>query len=128
MGPLVPVLILIPVFLTAAWLFRSTFVIAGCPIITTGLVIASLWIVLTYLRHFATFAKNDPDRLQSEQYRYETRRMQMIAAKELPYPIAAKDLTLEEPGENPAAPDPSPEEDGPPVPTDPENAGEEKTS
>ena len=87
MGPLVPMLLLIPVLLGSAWLFRSTFVIRSCPIISTGLVILVLWIVLSYLRHYASFAKNDPDRLQSEEYRYETARLQMIAAKELPNPF-----------------------------------------
>ena len=75
MGPLVPTLLLVPVLLGAAWLFRSVFVVKGCPIISTGLVILVLWIVVIYLRHYASFAKNDPDRLQSEENRYQTARM-----------------------------------------------------
>ena len=118
MGPLVPSLLLIPVFLFAAWLFRSTFVISGCPIISTGLVIGVLGIVFSYHRHYASFAKNDPDRLQSEEYRYETARMQMIAAKELRDPIPAEELPLGGPRESLDAPRPSSEEDEPPVSTD----------
>ena len=123
MGPLVPSLLLIPVFLFAAWLFRSTFVISGCPIISTGLVIGVLGIVFSYHRHYASFAKNDPDRLQSEEYRYETARMQMIAAKELRDPIPAEELP--NPKEKPDAPRPSSEGDEPPTPTD---ANEENAS
>ena len=118
MGPLVPALLLIPVLLGAAWLFRSIFVFKGCPIISTGLVILVLWIVVSYLRHYASFAKNDPDRLQSEEYRYETARMQMIAAKELRNPIPAEELSLEDPRGNPDAARPSSEEDDPPASTD----------
>ncbi len=113
MGPLVPTLLLIPVLLGTAWLFRSIFVIRGCPIISTGLVILVLWIVLSYLRHYASFAKNDPDRLQSEEYRYETARLQMIAAKELPNPIPAKELPLEAPKEKPPTSTDTDEENAP---------------
>jgi len=113
MGPLVPMLLLIPVLLGSAWLFRSTFVIRSCPIISTGLVILVLWIVLSYLRHYASFAKNDPDRLQSEEYRYETARLQMIAAKELPGPIPAEELPLEAPREKPPTSTDTDEENAP---------------
>ena len=107
MGPLVPTLLLCPVFLFVAWLFKSTFVVRGCPIISIGLMVLSAAIVIFYLFHYASFAKNDPDRLQSEEYRYETARMQMIAAKELPHPIPAESPSLEEPEENPTAPSPT---------------------
>ena len=76
-------------------------------------------------RHDAKFAKNDPDRLQSEEYRYERARMQMIAAKELRHPIPAEALQLEEPRKNLAALGSLPEEDSPPVSIDSE---EEKTA
>lgn len=114
MGSLIPSLLLSPVLLGAAWLFRSTFVIGGCPIISTGLVIGVLGIIFSFHRHYASFAKNDPDRLQSEEYRYETARMQMIAAKELRSPIPADELPLGDPRENLDVPRPSPEEDKPP--------------
>lgn len=123
MGPLVPTLVLSAVLIIAAVLFRSTFVIEGCPVISTVLLIAALWIVFDYHRHYASFAKNDPDRLQSEQYRYETARMQMIAAKELPHPIPAENLSLDDPRENPAAPDSASEEETQPASPD---ADEEK--
>ena len=125
MGPLVPALMLCPVLLLFAWLFRSTFVVSGCPIISTGLAILSVGIVIFYLFHYASFAQSDPDRLQSEEYRYETARMQMIAAKQFPYPIPAENLSLDDPRENPAVPDAAAEEDAPPALTD---ADEEKLS
>ena len=118
LGPLIPALLLIPVFLGAAWLFRSTFVIGDLPILTALLVVAALLIMYYYLRYYAWFAKNDPDRLQSEEYRYETARMQMIAAKELRHPVPAEALSLEEPRKNLAALDSSSEEDNPSVSTD----------
>ena len=118
MGPLVPPLILSPVLLGAAWLFRSTFVIQDCPVISVLLVVVALGIVVHYLYHYSSFAKNDPDRLQSEEYRYETARMQMIAAKEMRYPIPAEDLVLQKPRQNLAELGPSSEEDGPPASTD----------
>lgn len=45
---------------------------------------------------------HDPDRLQSEKYRYETQRMQMIAAKDLEHPMPADSLPLADPAGNPA--------------------------
>ena len=111
MGPLVPTLILCPVFLFVAWLFKSTFVLGGCPMLSTALVFLAVCIVIFYLFHYASFAKSDPDRLQSEEYRYETARMQMIAAKELPHPIPAESLSLDDPRENLAAPEPPAEDE-----------------
>ena len=55
----------------------------------------------------------------------ETARMQMIAAKQFPYPIPAENLSLDDPRENPAVPDAAAEEDAPPASTD---ADEEKLS
>ena len=48
MGPMVPLLALIPVFLGAGWLFRSIAVVRGIPLITTGCVLATLAIVGFY--------------------------------------------------------------------------------
>lgn len=64
-------------------------------------VFAALAIVFSYHRHYASFARNDPDRLQSEKYRYKTARMQMITAKELQHPMPADSLPLAGPAENP---------------------------
>lgn len=117
MGPLVPSLIVLVLgFIVAAWFFRSTAMIKGVPLISVLLVGAALGIVIDYHRHYAFFAKNDPDRLQSEKYRYKTAQMQMMAAKDL------DDLVLEEelpdPREKPDALERSSEEDEPPDSTD----------
>ncbi|MCY4377682.1 MAG: hypothetical protein OXC31_28320 [Spirochaetaceae bacterium] len=101
MGPLVPLLLLVPVFLGAAWLFESVAVVAGVPLFSALFALAALVIVFRYLRHYESFAKHDPDRLQSEKYRYETQRTQMIAAKELKHPMPADSLPLADPAENP---------------------------
>ena len=117
MGPLVPSLIvLVPGFIVAAWFFRSTAMIKGVPLISVLFVVVALGLVIDYHRRYAFFAKNDPDRLQSEEYRYKTARMQMIAAKELGDPIPEKELP--DPRENTDALEPSSEGDEPPNPTD----------
>lgn len=114
MGPLVPLLFIALVLLLAAYLFREVAVIHGAPVFSAVFGLAALWIVFRYLYHYASFAKRDPDRLQSEEYRLETSRMQMFAAKELPYPMPAESLPLAEPAENPAEQGASTEgEDGP---------------
>ena len=102
-GPLVPLLWLVPVCLGFAWLFEAVLII-GVPLISLALVLAVLGIIFVYLRHYAWFAKHDPDRLQSEEYRYETARMQMIASKDLPQPIPEGSALLKESVENPAKP------------------------
>ena len=101
MAPLVPLLFLAVLFVFAAYPFRSVAVVRGMPLFSAMFVIAALWIVFKYLRHFASFAKHDPDRLQSEVYRLQTMQ-QMIAAKELRYPMPAESLPLADPTENPA--------------------------
>ncbi len=126
MGPLVPsIIVLVPGFIVAAWFFRSIAMIKGVPLISVLFVVAALGIVIDYHRRYAFFAKNDPDRLQSEEYRYKTAQMRMIAAKELPSPMPAEELSLEDPRKNLDAPRPSSEEDEPPASTD---TDEEKLS
>jgi len=100
MGPLMPSLMTVPVLLLFAWLFRETAVLMGFPVITVVLVITSLCILYNYHRHYASFAKNDPDRLQSEEYRYEMTRVQMLAAKGLPEPLPEDSLPLADPTRN----------------------------
>ena len=100
MGPLVPSLLVSLVLLAFAWLFRETAVLMGFPVITVVLVITSLCILYNYHRHYASFAKNDPDRLQSEEYRYEMTRVQMLAAKGLPEPLPEDSLPLADPTRN----------------------------
>lgn len=117
MGPLVPSLIvLVPGFVIAAWFFRSTAMIKGVPLISVLFVVAALGIVIDYHRRYAFFAKNDPDRLQSEEYRYKTAQMQMIASGELHDSIPEEELP--DAKEKPDALEPSSEEDEPPDSTD----------
>ena len=123
MGPLVLPLLLSLVFLFFAWLFRSTFVISGFPIFSAVLIILVLGIVIDYHRRYAFFAKNDPDKLQSEEYRYKTARMQMIASGELHDSIPEEELP--EAKEKPDALEPSSEED---EPSDSTDTDEEKTA
>jgi hypothetical protein len=101
MGPLTLLLLLVPVFLTGAWAFRDV------PAVMIPCVIAALAIPTEYARQFARFANSDPDRLQSEHYRYEMRKIQMIAAKELPYPVPADTFLFAPATTNPALPPPS---------------------
>ena len=112
MGPLVLPLLLSPVLLFFAWLFESTLVIKGIPLITVACVLVALWLIFNYTRHYGRFAKHDPDRLQSEEYRYETARLQMIAAKELPEPVPADELPLADPASNLPEPEASVETEG----------------
>ena len=122
MGPLVPPLVLCPLLLLFAWIFRSEAVVSNIPIISVALVIAALWIVLDYHRHYSRFARNDPDRLQSEEYRYQTTRL-MIAAKELPHPVPAEELSLADPATNLPEPEVPVEQ-----PTGSSDADEERAS
>jgi hypothetical protein len=101
MGPLIPLLFLIPFFLGAAWLFRDHVLAASL----FGL--SAIGIVFEYCRQYANFARRDPDRLQSEEYRYEMKKIQMIAAKELPYPVPADTLALPPATSNPSHPLPN---------------------
>ena len=100
MGPLVPSLIAVPILLLFAWLFRETAVLMGFPVLTVTLVIIMACVLYSYHRHYASFAKNDPDRLQSEEYRYEMTRVQMLAAKGLQEPLPEDSLPLADPTRN----------------------------
>jgi hypothetical protein len=116
MGPLVPSLMTVPVLLLFAWLFRETAVLEGFPVITVVLVITSLYIPYSYHRRYASFAKNDPDRLQSEEYRYEMTRVQMLAAKGLQEPLPEDSLPLADPTRNLAGTNAPNEDEGASVP------------
>ena len=107
MGPLIPLLFVALVLLLAAYLFREVAVIHGVPVFSAVFGLVALLIVFGYLYHYTSFAKRDPDRLQSEEYRLLTSRMQMIAAKGLPHPMPAESLPLAESAENPAKQGPS---------------------
>lgn len=109
MGSLVPLLFVTFGFVLAAWFFRSVAVISDVPIFSAVFVLAALYPVLSYLRHYAWFAKHDPDRLQSEEYRL-LKVQQMIAAKGTAPLIPADSLPLKNPMENtvePRSPDES---------------------
>ncbi len=95
MGPLILLLILEPLFLLAAYLFKDV------PLTATILVGIFVAIPLFYCWQYVYFARKDPDRLQSEEYRSEIRRME-IAAKELPHPVLPENLDLAPATSNPA--------------------------
>ena len=99
MGPLIPLLVLVPVLLVAAWLFRQVAVIDGVPGFSAFFVLGSFVIIAMYLRHYGRFAKEDPDRLQSEEYRVrmEQLELQRVVAKEGPLPPEALDPATENP-------------------------------
>ena len=98
MGPLVPILLISLVLLFFSWFFKSTLVIEstlvidGIPLITVACVLAALWLIIKYTRHYAWFAKHDPDRLQSEEYRYEIARLNVITTQGLSDPMPADEL------------------------------------
>ena len=102
MGPLLPSLALVPFLLGTAWLLDDVFLVWNVPVLTVCLVAAAICLVYGYQRQYARFAREDPDRLQSEKYRYDTARMQMIAAKGLPHPVPVDSFTIEEARTNPA--------------------------
>lgn len=102
MGPLVPVILLVPVLATLAWLFKDTALIKGVPVFTALSFIGIVGIIVHYLWHYSNFAKHDPDRLQSEKYRSQMQQLQ-IAAKGLREPLPAH--VLEDPIPNPILPD-----------------------
>ena len=109
MGPLVPILLISLVLLFFAWLFESTLVIGGVPLITVACVLVALWLIIKYTRHYAWFAKHDPDRLQSEEYRLEEYRLlALIKGKDLQAPIPRDELPpITDPAPNPSKPDES---------------------
>ena len=99
MGPLIPVLLLVPVLCIFAWLFRDVVMIRGIPAFSALCFAAIVAVVGHYLWHYSKFARSDPDRLQSEQYRVQMQQMQLVAAKDLPEPLPGE--VLEDPTTNP---------------------------
>lgn len=102
MGPLLPPLLLVPILLVAAWAFDDVLIVWGVPILTVGLVAFGIWIIYDYQRHYARLARNGPDRLQSEKFRYATAHLQMMAAKGLSYPLPVDSFEMGEPRTNEA--------------------------
>ena len=101
MGPLIPMVLLVPVLLGFAWLLRDMMMIGGVPLFSTGCMIGVVAIVSVFLGQYLSFARNDPDRLQSERYRIrmEQLEIQRIYGKE----GALATEELEPARENPAA-------------------------
>lgn len=97
MGPLVPLLSMVPIILIAAYFFGEY--------VQLVLILTMIAIIVFYCVTYRNFAKSDPDRLQSEEYRYGMKRMQLIAAKELPHPMPVDELNLTEATSNPTLPD-----------------------
>jgi hypothetical protein len=95
MSGIIPTLFLVPIFLVAAWLFREVELLLGL------FSICAVVIVFFYLYVYFKFATKDPDRLQSEEYRCEIRRINMIDGTGLPKPVTAEELPLEAPAFNP---------------------------
>ena len=101
MGPLVPVVFLVTILGgLGAWLFRDVAVYNGLPVITVALLVVVGIVVGHYLFHYSRFANDDPDRLQSEQYRLESHRMQYLTAKDRDAPLPPD--VLDDPDYNPA--------------------------
>lgn len=98
MGPLVPMLPFSLALFILAWLFRDSMIVAGVPVFTGLCGLLACGIVIHYLWHFSKFARNEPDRLQSEQYQIQVKQMQTVSAKSLSEPLAPD--MLNEPSEN----------------------------
>jgi hypothetical protein len=96
MSGIIPTLFLVPVFLGAAWLFR------GLQPLLVLFSVSAVGIVVFYLYSYLRFATKDPDRLQSEEYRYGIRRLNLISGTGLREPVTAEELPLEDPTYNPA--------------------------
>lgn len=103
MGPLVPPLLLTPNLGGFAYLFRDFAVVGGVPTFSAFFVVGIGIFTVRYLLHYARFAKDDPDRLQSEKFRLgmEQLEVQRVLAKDGVFPQGA----LEPPSPNPAVPD-----------------------
>lgn len=95
-----PLLVVAVAFVFAARLFKDIAVFFDIPIISALLVIAAVVVVVVFLWHYSRFAAKDPDRLQSEHFRVQMQRMQLIGAKGLPQPVAEDSLATA--GSNPA--------------------------
>ncbi|MYE13508.1 MAG: hypothetical protein F4X99_18015 [Gammaproteobacteria bacterium] len=101
MGPLIPLVLLVPVLGLLAWAFKDVAVFAAVPWFSAICLLLILVIIGTYVWHYSTFARKDPDRLQSERYRVwmEQLEVQRVQAKE---GLIAPE-TQEPPSRNPEA-------------------------
>ena len=99
MGPLIPLLLLVPILIFAAWLFLEVAVIKSVQSFSALCMLGILVIVAMYLRHYGRFAKEDPDRLQSEEFRVrmEQLELQRVVAKDGLLPAEALDPAIGNP-------------------------------
>ncbi|MXW49402.1 MAG: hypothetical protein F4229_07140 [Gammaproteobacteria bacterium] len=99
MGPLIPLLLLVPILIFAAWLFLEVAVIKSVPSFSALCMLGILVIVAMYLRHYGRFAKEDPDRLQSEEFRVrmEQLELQRVVAKDGLLPAEVLDPAIGNP-------------------------------
>ena len=77
MGALVPLLLLVPIFGVFAYLFRDLAVVGDVPTFSAFFVAGIAIIIVRYLVHYARFAREDPDRLQSEKYRLDMEQLEV---------------------------------------------------
>lgn len=77
MGPLVPMPLLAPILGVFAYLFLDVAVVGDVPMFSAVFVLAIGAIIARYLIHYARFAKEDPDRLQSEKYRLHMEQLEV---------------------------------------------------
>lgn len=99
LAPLVPWLLVVPTLLGAGLLSGNPYLMAGCFLAAVGIAGCYFW-------QFLHFARTDPDRLQSEHYRVEMRRLEVVAAKEFASPVLVESLNLPEATTNPTLPRP----------------------
>ena len=101
MGPLVPLLVLAGGFVVAAWFFRSSAQVHGAPIFSAALIAAALFVAGFYCYQYLWYARHAPDRLQSEEYRIETVRIEIVAARELRRPAPVTTLPMDRSTDSP---------------------------
>ena len=99
MGPLTPLLVLVPFLIGAAWLFREMGLIHDIPIFSSLFLLTIFVIIGSYVFHYSRFAKKDPDRLQSEEFRVQMEQLeiQRVIAKEGTYDPQVLDPATENP-------------------------------
>ena len=99
MGPLTPLLFIVPFLIGAAWLFRDMVLIHDIPVFSSLFLLAVFIIIGSYVRHYGRFAKKDPDRLQSEEFRIQIEQLhlQRVVAKEGVYDPRGEDTSIDNP-------------------------------
>ena len=101
MGPLIPVLVVSPIFGCFAYFFVDVSVVGGISLFSSLFILSAIGIPIHYVCHFSSFARNDPDRLQSEQFRTEMQQMHMQLLTGKDFPEALTGDVLDDPTPNP---------------------------